>query len=161
MGGLRELERRYRGVWTAVVVAGAFFVLEVTMRARWLGFRLRDTLLSFEDNFLRWLVITLVVMMGVIINKRNREAAITRQILQSLRDEIANPLAVIYTQLEVLSIRAPGLRPQDLEKLASVQKAVIRIATLVNELSQAKEMPASLASPPAEPPAPSKPSGAA
>ncbi len=151
---MRELERRYRGVWSAGLVAVAFFVLEVTMRVRWLGFRLRDTLLSFEDNFLRWLVITLVVMMGVIINKRNREAAITRQILQTLRDEIANPLAVIYTQLEVLSIRAPGLRPQDLDKLAAVQKAVIRIATLVNELAEAKQTPAPVppSAPPAEPP---------
>ena len=156
MHRMRELERRYRGVSIAGLVAVAFFVLEVIMRVRWLGFRLRDTLLSFEDNFLRWIVITLVVMLGIIINKRNREAAITRQILQALRDEIAYPLAVIYTQLEVLSIRAPGLRPQDIDKLATVQKAVIRIATLVNELSLAKEAPAPVA-PPAVPPAPPAP----
>ncbi len=138
MAGIRELGRRYRGVWVAVVAAVVFFVVEVTLRVRLLGFRLRETLLSFEDNYLRWLVITLVVILGVVVHRRSREAAITRQILETLNDEIANPLAVVYTQLELISIRTPGLRPEDLEKLAGVQQAVMRIATLVRELSEGK-----------------------
>lgn len=136
MGGIRGLEQRYRGVWIAVVLAVVFYIVELSLRVYWLGFRLRDTLLSFEDNYLRWLVLILVVVFGVVINRRNREAAITRQILDTLNDEIANPLAVVYTQLEMISIRAPGLRQEDLEKLAGVQQAVMRIATLVRELAE-------------------------
>ncbi len=146
MGGIRDLERRYRGVWIAVAVAVVFFVLEVTLRVHLLEFTLRETLFAFEDNYPRWLVLTLGVVLGVVINKRNREAAITREILDTLRQEIATPLAVIYTQLELLSIRAPGLRQEDLEKLAGVQQAVMRIATLVRELSEGKP-----ATPAAEP----------
>jgi hypothetical protein len=48
---------------------------------------------------------------------------------------------MIYTQLELLSIRAPGLRQEDLDKVARVQQAVMRIATLVRELSEAKPEP--------------------
>jgi len=138
MANIGELERRYRGVWIAVVLAALFYITELALRVYWLGFRLRDTLLSFEDNYLRWLVLILVVVFGVVINKRNREAAITRQILETLNDEIASPLAVVYTQLEMISIRAPGLRDEDLKKLAGVQQAVMRIATLVRELSEGK-----------------------
>jgi len=138
MASVRELEQRYRGVWIAVVLAAAFYIVELALRVYLLGFRLRDTLLSFEDNYLRWLVLILVVVFGVVVNKRNREAAITRQILDTLNDEIANPLAVVYTQLEMISIRAPGLRDEDLKKLAGVQQAVMRIATLVRELSEGK-----------------------
>ncbi len=151
MASVGAMERRYRGVWIAVVVAVAFYVVELILRVHWLGFQLRETLFSFEDNYLRWLVLILVVVFGVVINRRNREAAITRQILETLNDEIANPLAVVYTQLELISIRAPGLRPEDLEKLAGVQQAVMRIATLVRELSEGK--PA--AAPPPAVPAPS------
>ncbi len=146
MGGIRDLERRYRGVWIAVAVAVVFFVLEVTLRVHLLEFTLRETLFAFEDNYPRWLVLTLGVVLGVVINKRNREAAITREILDTLRHDIATPLAIIYTQLELLSIRAPGLRQEDLEKLAGVQQAVMRIATLVRELSEGKP-----ATPAAEP----------
>lgn len=138
MANIGELERRYRGVWIAVVLAALFYIAELALRVYGLGFRLRDTLLSFEDNYLRWLVLILVVVFGVVINKRNREAAITRQILETLNDEIASPLAVVYTQLEMISIRAPGLRHEDLNKLAGVQQAVMRIATLVRELSEGK-----------------------
>ncbi len=138
MANLREVERRYRGVWVAVLVAVVFYVVELTLRVFWLGFRLRDTLFSFEDNYLRWLVLILVVVFGVVVNKRNREAALTRQILETLNDEIASPLAVVYTQLEMISIRTPGLRPEDLEKLAHVQQAVMRIATLVRELAEGR-----------------------
>ncbi len=139
MATMLELERKYRGVWIAVVVALVFFVVEVGLRVRLLGFDLRDTRLSFEDNYLRWFVLTLVVVLGIVINQRNREAAITRQILETLNDEIASPLAVIYTQLELISIRAPGLRQEDLQKLAAVQHAVMRIASLVREISEGKQ----------------------
>ncbi len=142
MATMLELERKYRGVWIAVVVALVFFVVEIGLRVRLLGFDLRDTLLSFEDNYLRWFVLTLVVVLGIVINQRNREAAITRQILETLNDEIASPLAMIYTQLEMISIRAPGLRQEDLQKLAGVQQAVMRIAALVREISEGKRVPA-------------------
>ncbi len=138
MSGIRDLERRYRGIWIAVALGIVFFAVEVALRVRWLEFALADTLLSFEDNYMRWLVLTLVVILGVVMNKRNREAAISRQILDTISQEIATPLAVIYTQLELLSIRAPGLRQEDLEKLAGVQQAVMRIATLVRQLSEGK-----------------------
>lgn len=149
MANVLEMERQYRGVWIAVAVAVVFYVVELVLRVYWLGFQLRETLFSFEDNYLRWLVLILVVVFGVVINRRNREAVITRQILETLNDEIASPLAVVYTQLELISIRAPGLRPEDLEKLAGVQQAVMRIATLVRELSEGK--PATAAQPPAAP----------
>jgi hypothetical protein len=152
MTSMREMERQYRGVWIAVLVAVAFYVVELALRVYWLGFRLRDTLLSFEDNYLRWLVLILVVVFGVVINKRNREAALTRQILDSLNDDIEAPLALVYNQLEMISIRTPGLRPEDLEKLARVQQAVMRIATLVRELSEGKPVtPAGHPGPPAPP----------
>ncbi len=151
MASVREVERRYRGVWIAVLVAVGFYVIELTLRVNFLGFRLRETLFSFEDNYLRWLVLILVVVFGIVINKRNREAALTRQILDSLNDDIEAPLALVYNQLEMIAIRTPGLRPEDLEKLARVQQAVMRIATLVRELSEGK--PATAAAPPA-PPAP-------
>ncbi|HEY7676353.1 MAG TPA: hypothetical protein VIG69_04745 [Candidatus Methylomirabilis sp.] len=146
MTSLREVERQYRGVWIAVLVAVAFYVSELALRVYLLGFRLRETLLSFEDNYLRWLVLILVVVFGVVINKRNREAALTRQILDTLSNDIEAPLALVYNQLEMISIRTPGLRPEDLDKLARVQQAVMRIATLVRELSEGKPVPA-----PAEP----------
>lgn len=153
MATMLELERKYRGVWIAVVVALVFFVVEIGLRVRLLGFDLRDTLLSFEDNYLRWFVLTLVVVLGIVINQRNREAAITRQILETLNDEIASPLAVIYTQLELISIRAPGLRQEDLQKLAAVQHAVMRIASLVREISEGKQVSAPVPeSLPASPP---------
>jgi signal transduction histidine kinase len=138
VAGLRDLERRYRGVWIAVLVAVSFYVVELALRVYWLGFRLRETLLSFEDNYLRWLVLILVVVFGVVVNKRNREAALTQQILDTLNDEIATPLAMVYTQLELISIRAPGLTSEDIEKLAGVQRAVMRIANLVRELSEGR-----------------------
>lgn len=143
MVSVREFERKYRGVWIAVVLAVAFYVAELSLRVYWLGFSLRDTLFSFEDNYLRWLVLILLVVFGVVINTRNREAALTRQILEALNDEIASPLALVYNQLEMISIRTPGLRPEDLEKLARVQRAVMRIATLVRELSEGKPVTAS------------------
>ena len=155
MPSVRELERRYRGVWIAVMGAIVFYVAELALRVYWLGFQLRETLFSFEHNYLRWLVLILVVVFGVVMNKRNREAALTRQILETLNDEIASPLALVYNQLEMISIRTPGLRPEDLEKLARVQQAVMRIATLVRELSAGKPVTAS-----AEPAAPSAPGAA-
>ena len=142
MATVLDLERKYRGVWVAMAVAIVFLAVEVALRVRLLGFALRDTLLSFEDNCLRWFVLTLVVVLGIVINRRNREAALTRQILETLNDEIANPLAVIYTQLEMISIRAPGLRQEDLQRLAGVQQAVMRIASLVREISEGKQVPA-------------------
>ena len=142
MATVLDLERKYRGVWVAMAVAIVFLAVEVALRVRLLGFNLRDTLLSFEDNYLRWFVLTLVVVLGIVINRRNREAALTRQILETLNDEIANPLAVIYTQLEMISIRAPGLRQEDLQRLAGVQQAVMRIASLVREISEGKQVPA-------------------
>ena len=151
MRGIGDLERRYRGIWIAVLAAGAFFVAEVAVRVNWFEVPLRETLVSFEDNYLRWIVLTLVVILGVVINERSREAAITQQILDTLRHEIATPLALIYTQLELLSIRAPGMRQEDLDKVAGVQQAVMRIATLVRELSEGRKE-----APPAElPPGPS------
>lgn len=144
MGGIRDLERRYRGVWMAVLVGATFFVTELVVRVRLLSYGLRETLVSFEDNYPRWLVLTLVVVLGVVINKRNREAAITRQILETLNDEVASPLAMVYNQLEIIAIRTPGLRQEDLDKLARVQQAVIRIAAFVRELSEGKQGPPAL-----------------
>jgi hypothetical protein len=151
MANLREIERRYRGVWVAILVAAAFYVIELVLRVYWLGFRLRETLFSFEDNYLRWLVLILVIVFGVVINKRNREAALTRQILDTLNDDIEAPLALVYNQLEMIAIRTPGLRPEDLDKLARVQQAVMRIATMVRELSEGKPVTAAGQPPPPAP----------
>jgi hypothetical protein len=114
------------------------------VRVRLLGYGLQETLVSFEDNYPRWLALTLVVVLGVVINKRNREAAITRQILETLNDEVASPLAMVYNQLELIAIRTPGLRQEDLDKLARVQQAVIRIAAFVRELSEGGQGPRAL-----------------